>query len=83
VKKQFGKIHIHFGIGISHLLFESKHRWFGKWVKSENFMCLLNEISMIAAIKGLELPNDIIMQTSYQNLPKRRIEKRTRHRQLS
>jgi 2-dehydropantoate 2-reductase len=26
VKKQFGKIHIHFGIGISHLLFESKHR---------------------------------------------------------
>jgi 2-dehydropantoate 2-reductase len=27
------------------------------------YVSLLNEISMIAAIKGLELPNDIIMQT--------------------
>ena len=27
------------------------------------YVALLNEITMIAAIKGLELPNDIIMQT--------------------
>ena len=27
------------------------------------YIALLNEITMIAAVKGLELPNDIIMQT--------------------
>jgi 2-dehydropantoate 2-reductase len=39
----------------------------GELLKNESsrkfYIALLNEITMIAAVKGLELPNDIIMQT--------------------
>jgi ketopantoate reductase len=61
-----GEIH-HFCFGFSHILLNQN---IGEIINSNSsraiYVELLNEITMLAAIKGLNLPNDIVMQTIHK-----------------